>query len=66
MTDRRGELVWHRSKTCEGGACAEVAATDDSVMIQSAAHPEAAQVTLSHAEWDEFLTALKEGKFDHL
>ena len=33
MTDGlRGELAWHQSSTCEGGACAEVAATDDVVM----------------------------------
>ncbi len=66
MTDGRGELVWHRSKTCEGGACAEVTATNDTVMIHSSAHPRTAPVTLSHAEWHEFLTALKEGAFDHL
>ena len=66
MADRRSELIWHRSKTCESGACAEVAATGDSVMIQSSAYPEAAPVTLSHAEWREFLTALKDGVFDHL
>ncbi len=66
MADRRGELVWQRSKTCEGGACAEVAGTCDSVMIHSAAHPETAPVTLSHTEWHEFLAALKGGVFDHL
>jgi hypothetical protein len=67
MTDGlRGEAVWHQSSTCEGGACAEVAATDDAVMVRNPANPGDAPVTLSHAEWQGFLAAVKEGTFDRL
>jgi hypothetical protein len=64
MTGGRGKLIWHRSNTCEGGACAEVAATDDVVMIHNSANPEDPPVTLSHAEWHELLTGMKQGAFD--
>jgi Domain of unknown function (DUF397) len=67
MTDGlRGELAWHQSSTCEGGACAEVAATDDVVMVRNPANPCDTPVTLSHAEWQGFLAAVKEGTFDRL
>ena len=66
MTDGRGELVWHRSRTCEGGACAEIAAAADAVMIHNSANSADPPVTLSHPEWQEFLVDLKGGAFDGL
>jgi predicted secreted Zn-dependent protease len=60
MTDGlRGEVMWRRSINCEGGACVEVTATEDAVMVRNSAKPGAALVTVSHAEWREFLTRLK-------
>jgi hypothetical protein len=53
--------VWHRSSTCESGACVEVAATEDAVVVRNSAEPDNALVTVSHAEWLEFLAGLKEG-----
>jgi len=65
MTDGlRGEVTWRRSITCEGGACVEVAATEDAVMVRNSAEPYEALVTVSHAEWREFLARLKAGTFD--
>jgi hypothetical protein len=61
-----GKLVWHRSRACEGGQCAEVAATDDAVMIRNSVNPGGSLVTLSHAQWQRFLAAVKEGAFDRL
>ena len=67
MTDGlRGERVWLKSSTCEGGACAEVTAIDDAVMVRNSANPGDTPVTLSHAEWQSLLAAAKEGMFDHL
>jgi len=63
---RRGERVWRRSTTCEGGQCAEVAATDEAVMIRNSENPGDAPVTLSHAEWQGLLDAMKEGVFDRI
>jgi hypothetical protein len=67
MTDGlRSEPAWHRSSTCEGGACAEVTATEDAVMVRNSAKPDEALVTVSHAEWREFLARLKKGTLDQL
>lgn len=67
MTDGlRSELVWHRSSTCESGACVEVAATDDAVMVRNSASLQEAPVTMSHLGWHEFLAQAREGAFDRL
>jgi hypothetical protein len=67
MTDGlRAKLPWRRSSTCEGGACIEVTATEDAVMVRSSARPDEVLVAVSHARWREFLTRLKTGTFDRL
>jgi len=67
MTDGlEGELVWHRGRSCESGACVEIATTGDAVMVRSSANPEDTPITLSRPEWQEFLLGVKEGAFDRL
>lgn len=67
MTDGLGgELVWHRGRACESGACVEVATTADSVTVRSSANPGGIFVTLSRDEWQEFLAGVKAGAFDGL
>lgn len=58
-----GEPTWHRS--CDSGACVELAALEDAVVLRSSVAPDAT-LTLSRAEWAEFLAGAKEGLFDHL
>jgi predicted secreted Zn-dependent protease len=60
------ELVWHRVVSCEGGACVEVAATGDAVLLRSSANPDGTPVTLSRDEWRAFLTGVREGDFDRV
>jgi hypothetical protein len=60
-----GELVWRRGR-CDGGACVEVAATGEAVMIRSSADPDSMPVTLSRDEWRVFLAEVKEGIFDRV
>ncbi len=60
------EPTWHRSRWCEGGACVEVAAAGDAVMVRSSANPGGPFVVLSRSEWREFLAQVKEGGFDQL
>jgi hypothetical protein len=63
MTDGlQSELVWHRSSVCESGACVEVAATDDAVMVRSSGDPGASPVTVSHGKWHEFLARVRDGR----
>ena len=61
-----GKLVWHQGATCEGGACVEVAAAGDTVLVRSSADPAGPPVTLSRDEWRVFLAGVKEGAFDLL
>ena len=62
----RGEPAWRRSTACESGACVEVAATDEAVMIRNPEIPDDVPVTLSHAEWQGLLGAMKDGVFDRI
>lgn len=67
MTNGLGsELMWHRVTTCEGGACVEVATTDDAILIRSSRNPDAPPVTVARDEWSEFLTEAKRGALDSL
>ena len=61
-----GKYVWHRSGRCESGACVEVAAVDDAIMVRSSLNPESKPVTITRKEWKEFLYGVKEGAFDHI
>ena len=55
--------VWYRQ--CENGACLEVAVQGEAVVVRSSAAPEAT-LTLTRAEWQEFLAGAKQGLFDRL
>jgi hypothetical protein len=59
----RGELVWYRAR-CDSGACLEVAATGDTVIVRSSAKRGEPPVQLSRAEWQAFVSGVKEGAFD--
>ena len=58
------ELAWHRGRQCDGGACVEAAARDDTVIVRSSLDPDGAALTLSRDEWRAFLLAAKAGQFD--
>lgn len=61
-----GQLAWHRGRECDGGACVEAAAIDDTVFVRSSADPDGATLLLSRHEWREFLVSAKAGHFDAL
>jgi len=66
MTDRLVTgLVWCRC--CEGGACMEVAASEDGerVLIRTTKDP-GTIVDLSRDEWNGFLAGVKQGAFDQV
>jgi hypothetical protein len=65
MTDRPPvELTWRRI-SCEGGACPEVAASDEAVMVRSSKSPDTV-VQMSRDEWRQFLVSAKAGLLDSL
>ncbi|MGH3223966.1 MAG: DUF397 domain-containing protein [Streptosporangiaceae bacterium] len=57
------KLAWRRSRHCESGACVEVAAVDNAVLIRSSASPEGAQLALGHDKWREFVGRVKRRPF---
>ena len=59
------EPVWRRGRVCESGACVELAAHDEKIMVRSSANPEAV-VALSRDEWQGFRADLKAGFFDEI
>ena len=60
-----GELVWYRC-SCDGGACVEIAADGDTILVRNSADPDGTPVSLNRNEWRAFLAGAKEGAFDHL
>jgi len=61
-----GEPTWRTSKFCDSGACVEVGALGESVLIRNAADPDGLHVTLTRDEWRVFLAGVKDGDFDRL
>jgi hypothetical protein len=61
-----GELVWHRGQSCDGGACVEIAAVGDTVLVRSSEDPHVVPLTLSRSEWQQLLADAKGGAFDLL
>jgi hypothetical protein len=59
------ELRWHVGRPCDHGACVEIAMAGEEVLVRSSVAP-GQLLSLSHAEWREFLASAKEGRFDHL
>jgi len=59
-------LVWYRGRACESGACVEVAAVGDAVVVRSSADSVSPPLRLSRDEWREFLGGAKDGDFDQV
>jgi hypothetical protein len=59
-----GEPAWCTGKQCDTGACVEIAALGESVLIRSSADPAGPVVKLSREEWRAFVAGLKDGDFD--
>lgn len=60
-----GEPRWHAGMPCDHGACLEIAALGEAVMVRSSLAP-SLTITISRAEWQAFLAGAKEGLFDHI
>jgi len=58
--------IWRISRTCDGGACVMVARDGESVLFGNTSKPDDPAVTLTRAEWQEFLAGVKRGDFDDL
>ncbi|HEY1347152.1 MAG TPA: DUF397 domain-containing protein [Streptosporangiaceae bacterium] len=56
--------VWRRSTATGGGNCVEVSFTSDSVLMRNSQSPDGPVLTFSLAEWEAFLTGVRDGDFD--
>ena len=60
----QGDLDWHVSRTCDGGACIRVARSGESVLIGNTASPDGRASEFTADEWRHFLAGVKSGDFD--
>jgi hypothetical protein len=60
----QGDPDWYVSRTCEGGACIQVARRGESVLIGNTNQPEGPVSEFTTDEWRRFLLGVKSGDFD--
>lgn len=63
MRPESDEPTWYR--LCESGGCVEIAVQGESINIRSSKAPET-MLSLTRAEWRDFLAGAKEGSLDNL
>jgi len=61
-----GDLDWHVSRTCDGGACIMIARHGESVLIGNTADQEGSVSIFTTEEWRQFVAGVKLGDFDHI
>jgi len=65
---RRGHrnITWRTALNCNGGACIQVAASGQAVLIGNSREPSGPVLAYTPEEWREFVIGVKEGDFDDL
>lgn len=68
MIYRRGPrgLTWRTALNCNGGACVQVAANDQAVLIGNSTKPRGPVLSYTYDEWHAFVAGIKQGDFDDL
>jgi predicted secreted Zn-dependent protease len=68
MDGTRGNnnLTWHTALSCDGGACVQVAADRDIILIRNSRQPGGPLLEYTPQEWHEFVSGIKKGDFDDL
>jgi predicted secreted Zn-dependent protease len=62
----QASLTWRTAVNCDGGACVEVAADRDIILIRSSRQPGGPLLEYTPEEWHEFVSGIKQGDFDDL
>ena len=60
------DLDWLVSRSCESGACIQVARQGDVILISNTDDPDGPVNEFTLDEWYEFLTGAKQGDFDNI
>jgi hypothetical protein len=58
--------AWRTARTCDGGACVQVAASGPMVLIADSKTPGGPALSYTVAEFREFIVGAKNGDFDDL
>jgi predicted secreted Zn-dependent protease len=61
-----GDLIWRKSRTCDGGACVVVSRQGESILVANSGQMPGPYNIFSKAEWKEFVAGVKLGDFDDL
>ena len=64
MGDSECPSVWRRSTASGGGNCVEVLVASESIFMRHSKSPQGPMLRFSPAEWDAFLTGVRNGEFD--
>lgn len=59
-------LTWRTALSCEGGACVEVTADRNLILIRNSRQPSGPLLEYTPEEWHEFVSGIKKGDFDDL
>ena len=59
-------ITWRTALNCNGGACVQVAASGQAVLIGSSREPGGPVLTYTPDKWREFVIGVKKGDFDDL
>jgi predicted secreted Zn-dependent protease len=65
-TRGHNSLTWHTALSCDGGACVQVAADQNIILIRNSRQPDGPLVEYTSEEWHEFVSGIKKGDFDNL
>jgi hypothetical protein len=61
---RKKGLAWRKSTFSEAGDCVEVAPVEDGFLVRDSKARNGPVLEFSSTEWNEFLSAAREGRFD--
>ena len=59
-------LTWRTALSCNGGACVQVAATENGLLLGNTRQPSGPMLSYTPDEWREFVAGIKKGDFDDL
>jgi predicted secreted Zn-dependent protease len=59
-------LTWRTALSCDGGACVEVAADRNIILMRNSRQPGGPLLQYTPEEWNEFISGIKKGDFDDL
>jgi predicted secreted Zn-dependent protease len=65
-TRGNSSLTWRTALSCDGGACVQVAAEGNFILIGSSRQPAGPLLEYTPEEWHEFVAGVKKGDFDDL